>query len=226
VKEYATIVEISGDPTGLRPGMSAEVEIFVAQLDNVLTVPVQAVVEIRRKFYCWVQTEKAPQRRPVVIGLSDDKVIEIKDGVAEGENVILNPRALVPDARDDDLQTDEGPAPKKFDLSSVQKNPGSSNNSPTAGGADKTDKKEPSGGTSGRGQFDVMRFDKDGDGKVSKEEVPERMQSFFDRLDPNGDGFIDKEEAAKMRNWRREGGAGGGQGGRPGGPGGNRGARP
>ena len=32
----------------------------------------------------------------------------------------------------------------------------------------------------GRG-FDIMRFDENKDGKVSKDEVPERMRSFFDR---------------------------------------------
>jgi|GEM_PF-7099919 len=51
----------------------------------------------------------------------------------------------------------------------------------------------------GRG-FDIMRFDENKDGKVSKEEVPERMRSFFDRLDPNNDGSIDQSEIDGMRS--------------------------
>ena len=54
-----------------------------------------------------------------------------------------------------------------------------------------------------------MKLDTDGDGKVSKEEAPERMRPFFDKIDPNGDGFIDAEEAKKMKRPAagRQGGA-------------------
>ena len=38
VKEYAAIVSIDSDPHGLRPGMTAAVEILVANLKNVLSV--------------------------------------------------------------------------------------------------------------------------------------------------------------------------------------------
>lgn len=37
-------------------------------------------------------------------------------------------------------------------------------------------------------------YDKDKDGKLSKEEVPEQIQGFFDTLDTNGDGFLSKDE--------------------------------
>ena len=36
----------------------------------------------------------------------------------------------------------------------------------------------------------LERLDKDGDGKISKEEAPDRMKQNFDTLDKNGDGFI------------------------------------
>lgn len=44
----------------------------------------------------------------------------------------------------------------------------------------------------------VQRFDKNGDGKISKEEAPPPMQRNFSKHDTNGDGFIDAEEAKSL----------------------------
>ena len=45
-----------------------------------------------------------------------------------------------------------------------------------------------------------MQSDQDGDGKISKDEAPEFMQSFFDRVDTNADGFLDESEIQAMRS--------------------------
>ena len=44
----------------------------------------------------------------------------------------------------------------------------------------------------------IMSNDKNKDGKLTKEELPERMQSMFDRIDTNKDKEIDKSELTKM----------------------------
>jgi hypothetical protein len=54
----------------------------------------------------------------------------------------------------------------------------------------------------GRAQADVsddlvktlMSFDRNGDGKLERSEVPDRMQGLFDRADSNRDGFLTPEE--------------------------------
>ena len=45
----------------------------------------------------------------------------------------------------------------------------------------------------------MARMDANGDGKLQKDELPERMQQMFDRLDTNGDGALDGEEIQAMR---------------------------
>lgn len=73
------------------------------------------------------------------------------------------------------------------------------------------------GGGGGGGQRrDPMEDDKDGDGKLSREEATGRMAENFDVNDANSDGFIDQEEIEAMRERfrrRREEGGGGQQGG-------------
>lgn len=52
-----------------------------------------------------------------------------------------------------------------------------------------------------KGDF-LSRLDKDGDGKLSKDELPEKMQQKFDRLDKDGDGFVTAEEMKAARGAR------------------------
>ena len=43
----------------------------------------------------------------------------------------------------------------------------------------------------------LMAFDKNHDGKISKDEMPERFQGLFDRADTNKDGLLTKDELTK-----------------------------
>ena len=76
------------------------------------------------------------------------------------------------------------------------------------------------GGQGGNLLGRLMENDKNGDGKLQKDELPERMQQVMERADTNGDGALDKAELDEMAARMRERGPGG-----PGGPGGPRGPR-
>ena len=55
-----------------------------------------------------------------------------------------------------------------------------------------------------RGGPDLSRLDADGDGKVSKDEAPERLKERFDTIDTNGDGYINKQEQEQMMQRMRD----------------------
>jgi len=44
----------------------------------------------------------------------------------------------------------------------------------------------------------IRQSDQDGDGKLSREEAPERIRNIFERVDANGDGFLDDAEARQQ----------------------------
>src|SRR5262249_30493973 len=101
VKVYQTIISIDEKEVfkGLKPGMSAEIKILVDRVpEPVLTVPVQAIVgsvDRGKQRVCWVlNDDDQPEERDIVVGLSNDKMAEIKSGLMEGDRVVLNPASL------------------------------------------------------------------------------------------------------------------------------------
>ncbi len=103
-KVYKTIVTIDEEVTQLKPGMTAVVEIKVAQLKNVISVPVQAIVQREDSSSVYVRGPDGIQKKKVVLGKTNDKFVEIRDGLQEGETVILNPMSIVdqePDQKGD-----------------------------------------------------------------------------------------------------------------------------
>jgi len=102
VKVYQTIVAIDGvlQNEDLKPGMSAEVIIYADETPTpVLTIPIQSVVgtiAMGEKRKCFVLNEDGkPQERDIIIGMSNEKVAEVREGLKEGEKVVLNPRPIL-----------------------------------------------------------------------------------------------------------------------------------
>jgi RND family efflux transporter MFP subunit len=96
-KEYAAFVRIEDPPIGLRPGMTSDVRILVEERPDVLQVPVQAVVEENGRHYCLIRTADRIEARQVLLGSTNDKFLIVEDGLAEGDDVLLNPRVFLQD---------------------------------------------------------------------------------------------------------------------------------
>jgi multidrug efflux pump subunit AcrA (membrane-fusion protein) len=91
LKVYLTQITISGTHDWVKPGMSAKVEIFVDRLEDVVYVPIQAVVPSEGKQICHVVNGLKTERRDIEIGQFNDEFIEIKQGIKEGEKILLRP---------------------------------------------------------------------------------------------------------------------------------------
>jgi HlyD family secretion protein len=97
-KKYVVEVRIDGNTEELRPGFTAEVEIIVADLRDVIAVPVATVIEQRGEYVVAVRHADRIERRSVTLGQSNDKLVEVRAGIEPGETLVLNPRSVLPDA--------------------------------------------------------------------------------------------------------------------------------
>ena len=125
--------------------------------------------------------------------MSNNIEIEVKDGLAEGDVVILNPRAIVAEARDDDEGAPAVDVKQRFGDAPP---PGAAE----AGRAGSRRRRREAAGAAGavragRG-WTSCNSTRTATRKSAATKPPSGCSSFFDKIDTNSDGFIDAKEAA------------------------------
>ncbi len=235
VKVYTTHVKIDNPLSGLRPGMNAEVTILVDRKENVLSVPVQAILEYGGKDHIAVRTPNGFERREVELGVTNEKYVEITKGATAGMIVAMNPITLISESEKRELFGVDGKAASKKDWSNLASKGADTAAGPAdaakggAGAAGKGDlaaakpgdpakAKAKAKGARGRGagggfaafgaKFQKIPAE---DRAKLKSASPEEREEILRKA-----GFTD-EELEQMRQMRA--GGGGGRGGPPGGGG-------
>jgi len=89
------IVGVENAPR-LLPGYNVDLEITVADSQS-LVVPIEALVEKDEGNSVWVIKDGLAKLTPVKTGISDGITMEIKSGVAQDDQVVLNPPAQLQD---------------------------------------------------------------------------------------------------------------------------------
>jgi membrane fusion protein (multidrug efflux system) len=113
-------VEVSLDNADhvLRPGMVAEVAIELARRPDVTMVPARAVLmttrtDTEREGYVFVVEDDTAHRRTVTLGRRYDELMEISEGLAVGEQVVVMGQHMLRDGakvRVREAETEPGPA--------------------------------------------------------------------------------------------------------------------
>jgi HlyD family secretion protein len=97
--KYDTLIKLPSVP-GLKTGMSADVEVIIDRHENVLTIPVNAVLQTAQGSFCWIKTaEETVQRRGLQLGDTDDEFVVVKTGLQEAEEVWLDPLTFITEAQ-------------------------------------------------------------------------------------------------------------------------------
>lgn len=202
LKIYSTTIEIDTDGKRelLRAGMNCTAEIIVEQYKEAVYIPVQAVIRVGGRPTVYVIKGDKLESREVELGLDNNRMIRVISGLEPGEIVSLAPpltqAAVEEPVYEDEIQEvtpGSGAGQEKTSGSeagpvSGRQGSGQSLNRPQGQGSTPMG----SGGRQPGGNF-LTRFDKDNDGRVSKDEFTGPSQ-FFGMLDRDGDGFVSKGE--------------------------------
>ena len=89
VVTFAVAVKLNSPPTGLRPGMSADITIVAASATNVVAIPSRALSGTADAYTVRVMADDGSVSvRDVQVGLVTSSLAEIKSGLQAGERVV------------------------------------------------------------------------------------------------------------------------------------------
>lgn len=93
MKEYAAEIDIHEPPPGVRSGMTAQASIEIEKLERAVQVPLPAVLERGKRFFCLVTQGDQLTAQEVSVGPANDQAVIIENGLNEGDQVLLAPQA-------------------------------------------------------------------------------------------------------------------------------------
>ena len=130
---YSVEIYLEGDAEQLRRGMTCRAEIVLAEYDDAVYVPVQAVVRIGNRYAVYVFNNGKSKLRYVKVGLDNNRMIHVLDGLTKGQQVLLNPPlqpSVAPeggedegpttDTEDEPAQQDEAKQTPKLDFETLK----------------------------------------------------------------------------------------------------------
>ena len=159
-----------------------------------LAIPVAAVVEQSGRFYCWVTTETGTQQREISLGDSDDQFLVVNAGIAEGDQVVLNPLAFVDEAQNEALQPYTGIKSGKNLKDGAEVEGAGQNLSPDMPEFANQSEPPPPSTPQITGTQILNAADKNKDGVLTQDEFSEEERKNFETVDLNHDGRVDESE--------------------------------
>ena len=120
LKAYPTDITLDSTPTGLKPGMSAQVEILIDARDDILQVPISAVYVDKGFQVVYLKTPGGLATRRVAVGLSSDQAVEIASGLAEGDEVYLYKPDGAPELEVSEEEVQAMKAKKEFERQAAE----------------------------------------------------------------------------------------------------------
>jgi HlyD family secretion protein len=192
--KYDTEIRLDPQP-GLKPGMSAVVDIVLAEYEDVLKIPVAAIIESQEVLLCWVMTEQGAQRRVIELGDSNDEFTVVTAGLVEGDAVVLNPSAFLDEAQEEAMRPAANSESKRQETGRGKKPAAVADKADGPASKQKSASKtqsaaKPKSATQVTGANIISAADKNGDGALTEQEFPKKDRANFAKVDTNRDGKV------------------------------------
>jgi len=107
-KDFKVIITLEDPPENLKPGLSASAYIITARKNNVLAIPISALVLMEKEGAeqeegVYIVQESRVKFTPVQKGIMGELKIEITSGLEEGQDVVVGPYSALRQLKDDML---------------------------------------------------------------------------------------------------------------------------
>lgn len=113
-KDFKVVVTLENPPADLKPGLSASADIITAKRNNVLAVPISALVlreketdeqedEKEQEEGVYIVQESRVKFVPITKGIMGELLIEITSGLEEGQDVVVGPYSALRLLKEDAL---------------------------------------------------------------------------------------------------------------------------
>ncbi len=100
-------IELEQSSLDLKIGMNGSADVIETTKNNVVTVPIEAVLEKEDKDVVFILRDSIVKEREVEVGLSDETRVEIRRGVRIGDQVIISEVAKLKDGDKVQMAEDE-----------------------------------------------------------------------------------------------------------------------
>ena len=110
---YKVEVKIANPSGEIKPGMSAKINLFTGTLKNVITLPVDAIIEKDGQNVVYIVEDNKAKEIFVEVGVSNDTDVEITEGLEVNQLVVVEGNGLLSDGQSVKVVTGREGAPNE-----------------------------------------------------------------------------------------------------------------
>jgi hypothetical protein len=91
MKAFKVIIHLDKTDEGLKPAMSSNNEIILANSDNAISIPLISVFKENGTKYVYLKTPEGSRKQEIITGPENETSVLVEDGLKEGDLVELEP---------------------------------------------------------------------------------------------------------------------------------------
>lgn len=91
MKVFKVVIHLDRTHDDLKPAMSSNNDIQLANIEEALTIPLNALFKENGKSFVYAQTDAGTEKKYIKTGLANEESVLIESGLVEGDKILLTP---------------------------------------------------------------------------------------------------------------------------------------